>query len=194
MSTVDERVLATDDPPPPDDRGPGPGGALLAVGRRGWRWLTSMRTALILLFLLAVAAIPGSLLPQRNLNVTKVQQYYVDHPKLAPFLDRIGAFNVFASPWFSAIYLLLFVSLVGCLVPRFRAHITAMVKAPPRAPKRLDRLPVNAPLRTPAAWRSTGTARRSRRGCGICCGASVSGSGCGSTRTGRARSPRKRDT
>ena len=33
-----------------------------------WRRLTSMRTALILLFLLAVAAVPGSLLPQRNLN------------------------------------------------------------------------------------------------------------------------------
>ena len=34
--------------------------------RWGWRQLTSMRTALILLFLLAVGAIPGSLLPQRR--------------------------------------------------------------------------------------------------------------------------------
>jgi cytochrome c biogenesis protein len=144
MSTVDERAPATDAPAPPEDRGPGPGGALLAMGRRGWRWLTSMRTALILLFLLAVAAIPGSLLPQRNLNVTKVQQYYVDHPKLAPFLDRIGAFNVFASPWFSAIYLLLFVSLVGCLVPRTRGHVVALLRVPPDAPKRLDRLPAHA--------------------------------------------------
>ena len=35
--------------------------------RTAWRRLTSMRTALILLFLLAVAAVPGSLLPQLSL-------------------------------------------------------------------------------------------------------------------------------
>ena len=34
-----------------------------AALRRGWRRLISMRTALVLLFLLAVAAVPGSLLP-----------------------------------------------------------------------------------------------------------------------------------
>jgi cytochrome c biogenesis protein len=139
---VDNRVVGSDaeTPPPPI----GPGGGLLALGRRGWRWLTSMRTALILLFLLAVAAIPGSLLPQRNLNVAKVQQYYAAHAKLAPVIDRLGGFNVFASPWFSAIYLLLFVSLVGCLIPRLRAHLVALVRVPPDAPARLDRMPVHA--------------------------------------------------
>ncbi len=116
----------------------------VALWRRFWRWLTSMRTALILLFLLAVAAIPGSLLPQRNLNMDKVRAYYVAHPKLAPLLDRVGGFDVFASPWFSAIYLLLFVSLVGCLVPRLRAHVVALVRVPPDAPSRLDRLPAHA--------------------------------------------------
>jgi cytochrome c biogenesis protein len=103
-----------------------------------------MRTALILLFLLALAAIPGSLLPQRNLNVDKVRDYYLAHPALAPVLDRIGAFGVFGSPWFSAIYLLLFISLVGCLVPRLRAHWVALVRVPPDAPSRLDRLPAHA--------------------------------------------------
>jgi cytochrome c biogenesis protein len=103
-----------------------------------------MRTALILLFLLAVAAIPGSLLPQRNLNAQKVGDYYTAHPRLAPVLDRIGAFAVFSSPWFSAIYLLLFVSLVGCLIPRFRGHVVALVRVPPEAPGRLDRLPAHA--------------------------------------------------
>ena len=43
--------------------------------RWGWRQLTSMRVALILLFLLALASIPGSLFPQRGINPTKVQQY-----------------------------------------------------------------------------------------------------------------------
>jgi cytochrome c biogenesis protein len=112
--------------------------------RRTWRGLTSMRTALVLLFLLAVAAIPGSLLPQRNLNIEKVNQYLTDHPTLGPWLDRFYAFGVFASPWFAAIYLLLFVSLVGCLFPRLRSHVAALRRVPPDAPARLTRLPVSA--------------------------------------------------
>jgi cytochrome c biogenesis protein len=138
MSTVDEREA----PPQPPELGPGK--VLVALGRRTWRWLTSMRTALILLFLLAVAAIPGSLLPQRNVSAEKVRDYYVAHPKLAPVFDRLGGFDVFASPWFSAIYLLLFISLVGCLVPRFRSHLVALFRVPPDAPSRLDRLPAHA--------------------------------------------------
>jgi cytochrome c biogenesis protein len=144
MTTVQSTPPAIEEAPEPPPRGPGVGSALIGPGRRAWRWLTSMRTALILLFLLAVAAIPGSLLPQRNLNVSKVQQYYTQHPKLAPVLDRLWAFNVFASPWFSAIYLLLFISLVGCLVPRLRGHIVALIRVPPEAPTRLDRLPAHA--------------------------------------------------
>jgi cytochrome c biogenesis protein len=139
MSTVDSVEVT---PAAPEQ--PGPVGAAVALWRRMWRWLTSMRTALMLLFLLAVAAIPGSLLPQRNLNVDKVRDYYQAHPQLAPILDRIGAFNVFASPWFSAIYLLLFTSLVGCLLPRLRGHLVALVRVPPDAPSRLDRLPAHA--------------------------------------------------
>jgi cytochrome c biogenesis protein len=140
MSTVDERDAPVETPPL------GPGAAAVTQARRAWRWLTSMRTALILLFLLAVAAIPGSLLPQHNLNEDKVRQYYAAHPTIAPILDRIGGFNVFSSVWFSAIYLLLFVSLVGCLVPRFRAHLVALLRVPPDAPSRLDRLPVHEKL------------------------------------------------
>ena len=43
---------------------------------------------------------------------------------------------MFAAPWFAAIYLLLFVSLVGCLVPRIRLHARALRTKPPalRAP------------------------------------------------------------
>jgi cytochrome c biogenesis protein len=103
-----------------------------------------MRTALVLLFLLAVAAVPGSVLPQRSINLDKVNQYFVDHPDLAPALDRVRAFDVFASPWFAAIYLLLFTSLVGCIVPRLRDHVRAMRRVPPDAPRRLDRLPQHA--------------------------------------------------
>jgi cytochrome c biogenesis protein len=100
-----------------------------------------MRTALVLLFLLALAAVPGSLLPQRPLNPTKVTTYLASHGAWGRFLDRLGMFDVFASAWFSAIYLLLFVSLAGCLVPRIRLHLRALRATPLRAPKNLDRLP-----------------------------------------------------
>jgi cytochrome c biogenesis protein len=103
-----------------------------------------MRTALVLLFLLAVAAIPGSVLPQKDVNIEDVRGYLLAHPELGPWLDRLWAFEVFSSPWFSAVYLLLFASLVGCIVPRLRDHVRALIAVPPKAPSRLDRLPQHA--------------------------------------------------
>ena len=78
-----------------------------------WRQLTSMRTALLLLLLLAIAAVPGSLVPQRSSDPNGVSQYFRDHPDTAPWLDKLQAFDVYSSAWFSAIYLLLFISLIG---------------------------------------------------------------------------------
>jgi cytochrome c biogenesis protein len=109
--------------------------------RWGWRQLTSMRTALILLFLLALGAIPGSILPQDGTDPSAVQQYYTAHPAIAPWLNRLDLFNVYASPWFAAIYLLLFASLVGCVVPRTFRLVGAARTPPPRAPRNLARLP-----------------------------------------------------
>ena len=83
---------------------------------------------------------PGSLLPQRPLNPTKVDQYIADHPGWSKILDAAGFFDVFAAPWFAATYLLLFISLIGCVVPRLKAHATAMLSAPPAVPRRLERL------------------------------------------------------
>jgi cytochrome c biogenesis protein len=110
----------------------------------GWRQLTSMRIALVLLFLLALGSVPGSMLPQEGTDPSGVQQYYASHPALAPLLNHLGLFNVFAAPWFAAIYLLLFASLVGCVVPRtFRLAGSART-LPPRAPRHLTRLPRSA--------------------------------------------------
>ena len=109
--------------------------------RWGWRQLTSMRTALILLFLLALGSIPGSVLPQEGSDPAEVQQYFASHPGLAPWLNHLGLFNVFAAPWFAAIYLLLFASLVGCVVPRTFRLVGAARTPPPRAPRNLARLP-----------------------------------------------------
>ena len=105
-----------------------------------WRQLTSMRTALILLLLLGVAAIPGSLIPQRTQNPMKVQAYFTDNPALAQWFDRFKLFDVYSSPWFSAIYLLLFISLIGCVLPRTIEHLKAIGAKPPLTPKYLAKM------------------------------------------------------
>ncbi|MBI1378935.1 MAG: cytochrome c biogenesis protein ResB [Frankiales bacterium] len=105
-----------------------------------WRTLTSMRTALILLFLLAVASSIGSFFPQRGTNPMRVTDYLANDPK-GPFLDKLGFFDVFSAPWFAAIYLLLFVSLAGCVLPRSLQHWRAVRTRPPAAPRNLARLP-----------------------------------------------------
>ena len=111
----------------------------------------------MLLFLLALAAVPGSLLPQRSLSQNNVSAYFTDHPTLAPVLDRLYLFDVFSSPWFAAIYLLLFVSLIGCVLPRG-------ARARPRAARRAAPGPAHL-LRLPDSGRA-GTALAGGRGAG----------------------------
>lgn len=117
---------------------------------RAWRWLTSMRTALILLFLLALGAIPGALLPQRSLNETKVLEYLANNGKTAEIYDKLQLFDVFSSSWFTAIYVLLFISLIGCILPRSWEHYRAMKTPPVRAPRRLDKMPLHGEGRVDA--------------------------------------------
>ncbi len=119
------------------------------LARLLWRRLTSMRTAIVLLFLLALAAVPGSLLPQRPLNPAKVQDYLASHGAWGRFLDRIGAFDVFGSYWFTAVYLLLFASLIGCLIPRIAVYARALRAKPIKAPRHLSRLAENGTLASP---------------------------------------------
>lgn len=113
-----------------------------------WRQLTSMRTALFLLLLLALAAVPGSLIPQRGVDPQKVEAYFLSHPTSAPIMDRFGMFSVYSSPWFSAIYLLLLVSLVGCIIPRAGVYARALRTRPPKAPRNFSRLPASASFET----------------------------------------------
>ncbi|SPM38787.1 cytochrome c biogenesis protein, partial [Mycobacterium numidiamassiliense] len=114
---------------------------IVAYVRNTWRALTSMGTALVLLCLLALGAIPGALLPQRSLNAGKVDEYLAAHPTIGPWLDQLQAFDVFSSFWFTAIYVLLFVSLVGCLTPRMLEHARSLRATPVAAPRNLSRLP-----------------------------------------------------
>ena len=119
--------------------------SLLENLRWVWRQLTSMRVALILLFLLSLAAIPGSLLPQRSANTdpTLVTDWITKHKTLGPLLDHLQFFTVYKSAWFSAIYLLLFISLIGCILPRTAQHLKVLRKPPPAAPRNLARMPAH---------------------------------------------------
>lgn len=110
-------------------------------GRWAWRQLTSMRTALILLFLLALGAVPGSVVPQESVDSLAAARWRDQHETLAPIYDKLGLFSVYDSPWFSAIYILLMISLVGCILPRTRVYFTAMRARPPKTPRNLARLP-----------------------------------------------------
>ncbi|MEC5198889.1 cytochrome c biogenesis protein [Arthrobacter sp. PL16] len=122
----------------------------LGTVRWAWTQLTSMRSALFLLLLLAVAAVPGSLFPQRPANPAIVTQYIQNNPDTGPVLDWFQLFDVYSSVWFSSIYLLLFISLIGCVVPRALAHFRAVRSTPPRTPRRLSRLPVYGTVEVPA--------------------------------------------
>lgn len=113
----------------------------LGMCRWAWRQLTTMRVALILLLVLALASIPGSLLPQRIQDPSRVNTFLDNNGAWGAFLDAIGMFDVYSSIWFSAVYLLLMISLVGCIVPRTAQHWKAMRSAPPKAPRRLGRMP-----------------------------------------------------
>lgn len=105
-----------------------------------WRQLTSMRTALILLLLTALAAIPGSLFPQRTNGPIPVRDFFDKNPDLAKFLDKFWMFDVYGSPWFSAIYILLFISLIGCVIPRTIEHGKSAFAPPPIAPSKLEKM------------------------------------------------------
>jgi cytochrome c biogenesis protein len=119
--------------------------------RWAWRQLTSMRTALFLLLLLAIGAVPGSIWPQRNIDAGRVADYLSRHRSSGPWLDRLGFFDVYSSPWFAAIYLLLLVSLVGCVAPRSKIHWRAMRAQPPVAPSHLERLPEHGQIEVDGA-------------------------------------------
>ncbi|MDT0442118.1 cytochrome c biogenesis protein ResB [Streptomyces johnsoniae] len=139
-------------------REPGARGAAAWFGREltGWaRWfwrqLTSMRVALILLFLLALASIPGSLIPQDDVDSLLADDFRANNPGLSDVYERLQLFDVYSSVWFSAIYLLLFISLIGCIVPRTWQFVGQLRGRPPRAPRRLTRMPAYTTWRTDTA-------------------------------------------
>ncbi len=104
--------------------------APLRVLNEGWRRLRRMRTAIILLFVLAAGASVGSLFPQRPVNEFKVNDWIAEHPGQARLAEWFGLFDVYGSWWFTTIYVLLLVSVVGCIVPRYAAFFRQIRSKP----------------------------------------------------------------
>jgi cytochrome c biogenesis protein len=102
-----------------------------------WRSLRSMRTALGLLLILALASVAGSLVPQVGTSDARIAAMFRDHPLRAELYDRIGLFDVFGSWWFTLIYTLLLVSLIACLIPRTRA-LVRNARARPQPARELE--------------------------------------------------------
>ena len=140
-----------------------------------------MRVALILLFLLSLGAIPGSVIPQTPSTPSRSRSSGEAHTLRRSTRSSSSSTST-RSVWFSAIYILLFVSLAGCIVPRTWQFVGQLRARPPRAPRRLDRMPAYTTWHTDAdAGARCSDAARELLGAGV--------SGC----TARRRRGRRRE-
>ena len=149
-SATEEAAQAQLNTAPVEGAPSGPKLGLVGWFRWLWRQLTSMRVALLLLLLLSLASVPGSLIPQTDASPGRVAEFMQNYPKLGPIYEKLQLFEVYSSVWFSAIYLLLFISLIGCIVPRTWQFVGQLRARPPRAPSRLGRMPAYTTWRTEA--------------------------------------------
>jgi cytochrome c biogenesis protein len=113
---------------------------LLGFLRWSWRQLTSMNTALLLLLFVALAAIPGSILPQKTASLLRVNNWKKDNPVTAQLFESLGLFDVYGSFWFSAIYILLMISIIGCVIPRLKIYWNKYNETPPIPPTDLTKI------------------------------------------------------
>ncbi|MBW3619393.1 MAG: cytochrome c biogenesis protein ResB [Actinobacteria bacterium] len=123
----------------PSDPGPdGPVGFVLASLRMAWRWLRRMRTALYLLGALGLLTLLATVVPQFPNVPRTVAQWRSGEAGPGRFvsaiIDLLGGYDVYGSPAFLALLLLLFTSLTACLIPRYRAWWRVLRRTrPPRS-------------------------------------------------------------
>jgi cytochrome c biogenesis protein len=93
-----------------------------------------MRTALYILFSLAVASIIASLVPQTKNEPAVADRFQNDHVLWGKVFRVLGFFDVFGSWWFQGLLALLIFVLVACLLPRTAALFRQRrsISRPPR--------------------------------------------------------------
>ena len=101
----------------------------VSLSKKLWRWLCSVRLALVLILLIAVASLFGALIiqaPGEVLTNPIRYSHWVDglNSRFEPFtglLDFLGMFKVFRTWWFNSLVALLMLNLTICTINRFPA-------------------------------------------------------------------------
>lgn len=138
------------------------------VGTLLWRWVTSIRLAIVLIALLALAGLIGTVLPQLSFNrsIDLIARY---GPQGFARLDRLGLTHIFSSPPFYVLVGLFALNLTACTLKRLRASLRYWrLPMRPKRPQALSRMAHRARLDVPAAreaaaWERARTALRKRR-------------------------------
>ena len=102
---------------------------------REWKTLAKMKTAVILLAIVAAFSIIATMLPQRVLQPQKTLDYIQAHRVLGPFFDDLGLFAVYESWLFLVPLILMYVSLGNCVLVRSRAMYRRWRRGLPRNPQ-----------------------------------------------------------
>ena len=81
-----------------------------------WEFLSSVKLALIVFFVLAAASIIGTIIPQKETAQRYVELY---GPKVANLFHVLSFDNMYASWWFTSLLVLFAVNLTVCTIERF---------------------------------------------------------------------------
>ncbi|MFY9613852.1 MAG: cytochrome c biogenesis protein ResB [Candidatus Dormiibacterota bacterium] len=100
-----------------------------------WRSLSRMRTAVILLAIVAGLSIVATELPQRAIQPERASGWIQAHALLGPWFDRLGFFAVYESWPLIAAVVLMYVSLGNCVITRGMALYRRWRKKLPRNPQ-----------------------------------------------------------
>jgi cytochrome c biogenesis protein len=112
-----------------------PSSGLRFYAWREWKTLRRMRTAVILLAIIAGFSVIATELPQRALQPERVSGYIQTHTLLGPWFDRLGFFAVYESWPLIVAVLLMYVSLGNCVITRGHALYKRWRKKLPRNPQ-----------------------------------------------------------
>lgn len=119
----------------PRRRGEGIPAAVRHYARREWKTLARMKTAVILLAIVAGQSIIATLLPQKALQPQKATDWMQAHQVLGPALDNLGFFAVYESWVFIVPLVLMYVSLGNCVFTRSWAMYRRWRRGLPRGPQ-----------------------------------------------------------
>ena len=137
---------------PPRRGGGGPLAFVWASVVMGWRWLIRMRTALYLLGLLGLETLIATVVPQEPNVAETVDAWRTGEEGpgtlVSGLIDAIGGYDVYGSPAFLALLLLLFLSLTACLIPRVRAWVRLVRHSKPPLTRNAGRQEVVTRLAT----------------------------------------------